>query len=162
MVTEQRTGFLIHKDGDVRVQAQDAGRNLRSDGTVDGVIDGLRLFGAVCQQDDLLAFMMVPMPMVMACFGTSSIDWKKRALASMVFWVRSTTWVFSGNSSQGSLKAMWPLLPMPSSWMSTPPMLATTCSYRSHSACRSAAVPSGTLVFALSMLMWSNRLVRMK
>ena len=63
-------------------------------------------FGPFASSTIFFAFMMVPMPMVSAFFGTWSIDSKKRAFASMVFWVKSTTWVFSGNSSHGSLKAI--------------------------------------------------------
>ena len=69
------------------------------------------------------ASMMVPMPMVTAWVGTSSIlSWKKRrALSRMVCWVSTWLWVRQAREHPGSLKAMWPSEPMPRSWMSTPP-----------------------------------------
>ena len=49
------------------------------------------------------ACMIVPIPIVYACLGTSSADAKKRLFASIVLSVRSTQCVVLSNASAGSL-----------------------------------------------------------
>ena len=50
------------------------------------------------------ARMIVPIPMLYACFGTSSADSKNRLLASIVLSFKSTQCVGSTKLSPGSLK----------------------------------------------------------
>ena len=54
-------------------------------------------------------------PVVIACFGTSSRDAKRRELSRRVFSVRLTRWVREENGVPGSLNPRCPLAPMPSS-----------------------------------------------
>ena len=75
-----------------------------------------------------LAAMMVPMPMVYASRGTSSMESNRRELALMVLSVSSTQCVSLGNSGAGSLKPMWPLWPRPRSCRPKPPASAMLCS----------------------------------
>ena len=61
------------------------------------------------------ACMIVLIPIVYACFGTSSADAKNLLFASIVLSVRSTQCVSFSNASPGSLKPICPLCPSPSS-----------------------------------------------
>ena len=76
----------------------------------------------------LRAAMMVPMPMVYAWRGTSSMLSNRRLFAWMVLSVRSTQCVAFGNVSSGSLKPIWPFGPRPRSCKSMPPASAMACS----------------------------------
>ena len=58
---------------------------------------------------------MVAMPWVIARAGTGRPAEKKRALSARVRSLSATTRVMLSNGEPGSLKAMWPLDPMPSS-----------------------------------------------
>ena len=61
------------------------------------------------------ARMIVPIPMLYACFGTSSADSKNRLLASIVLSFKSTQCVGSTKLSPGSLNPICPFLPNPRS-----------------------------------------------
>ena len=52
-------------------------------------------------------------PIVMACFGTSFMEVKKRELSLMVLADNDTTCVMESNDVPGSLKPMCPLDPIP-------------------------------------------------
>lgn len=86
-------GFFVGNYDHIRVELQDGSRNLWRDRSVEGIVDRLCLCLTTGKQEDLLASMIPPIPMVMACVGTSSIEAKKRALALLVFSERVTTWV---------------------------------------------------------------------
>lgn len=60
---------------------QSGSRNIRRDRAEAGLVNNIRLFRAVRDQDNLFAFIIVPIPMEIAVFGTSSIVSKKRAFA---------------------------------------------------------------------------------
>ena len=55
------------------------------------------------------ARMIVPMPIVYACLGTSSADAKNLLFASIVLSVRSTQCVFCAKEASGSLNPICPL-----------------------------------------------------
>ena len=68
------------------------------------------------------ACIMVLMPIVYACFGTSSAEAKNLLFASMVDWVKFTQCTSLSKDSDGSLKPICPLWPIPRSCKSTPPI----------------------------------------
>ena len=88
------------------------------------------------------ALRIVPIPIDSASAGTrEGSSPKSAALSRRVDSISLTRCVRASSSSPGSLKPMWPLLPMPSSCRSIPPAPAIAASYRSHSASRSDAAP---------------------
>ena len=99
--------------------------------------------------------------MVTACVGTSSMELKKRLLASRVESVSLTMCVTEVKGVSGSLKPMWPLLPMPSSCRSMPPASSISLSYSAASA-SSFTLPEGTCVRSIFTSTLENRLWSMK
>ena len=108
------------------------------------------------------ASMMEPTPIESACFGTSDIFLKKRELSFTVWGVSDTRRVRLASELPGSLKAMWPSDPMPSTWRSIPPAFAIAASYAFTSLRQSFARPFRTCVFFFTMSTWSKRFVSMK
>ena len=92
---------------------------------------------------------MVPMPADKAQRGTSAGSEKNRPslLASIVSWERLTRRVRESTGLPGSLKAMWPLPPMPRSHRSTPPADRILSSKDRHSRSGNRARPLRTWVF---------------
>ena len=64
----------------------------------------------------------------MQCIGTSASDGKNRALSRRVCSVSVLTRVADANDEPGSLKPMWPSVPMPRICTSTPPASAMALS----------------------------------
>ena len=88
--------------------------------------------------------MIVPSPCVRHRLGTwSTSPSKKRALSTLVWYVRDFTRVREARDDPGSLNAMCPSVPMPRICRSIPPASAIFCSYPAEAAARSSAEPSG-------------------
>ena len=110
-----------------------------------------------------LAPRMVATPIVIASRGTLSSP-KKSAAASFRVTVSSVTRrVRESGGEPGSLKPMWPLLPMPRIWKSMPPASPIARSYAAQcSSSRSRGVPpSGMCTFSGRMFTWANRFSHM-
>ena len=80
----------------------------------------------------------------MQCRGTWSSASKKRALSLRVCSVSVFTLVRDANELPGSLKPMWPSVPMPSSCTSTPPAARIFASYSAPACSMPSSDPSGT------------------
>ena len=71
------------------------------------------LFLPVAIKTIFLAFIMLFKPIVTALVGTSEISLNNLELSLIVCSVNSATWVKESNGVPGSLKAIWPSLPIP-------------------------------------------------
>ena len=78
---EQPGGRLVQKEDYVGMRAQDAGLRPGVDVAVNGIADGFGLIGAGGSNRMRRAFIMLPIPRLMAWRGTSSSLSKKRRLA---------------------------------------------------------------------------------
>ena len=65
------------------------------------------------------------------------------------------------SDEDGSLKPMWPFVPMPRIWMSMPPAERMACSYLRQAAGMSVVMPSGMLIRSLGMLRLLKRWAHM-
>ena len=91
-------------------------------GPVSAAATASALAAPVASSTRCRASRMVPSPWVTACVGTGVDVRRTRALSRRVVSLSATTRLReSSGRRRGSLKARWPLRPIPSSWRSTPP-----------------------------------------